>query len=95
SLKEEIEKLKHKLETMDLNKTQKEQTKISKQELQSLLDKIKEQLENSTIVDEKELEILTYNLNKKVSKKQLEEFERLVLEYEFDEALEVMNGWKV
>ncbi|MGM0520075.1 MAG: CBS domain-containing protein [Campylobacterota bacterium] len=95
SLKEEIEKLKHKLETMDLNKTQKEQTKISKQELQSLLDKIKEQLENSTIVDEKELEILTYNLNKKVSKKQLEEFERLVLEYEFDKALEVMNGWKI
>ncbi|MGM0520073.1 MAG: ATP-binding protein, partial [Campylobacterota bacterium] len=94
SLKEEIEKLKHKLETMDLNKTQKEQTKISKQELQTLLNRVKKSLEGSFVVDEKKLEQLLYNVENIVDKNEIKEFKKLVNEYEFDEALEIINRWE-
>ncbi len=94
-LQEAIEKTLQELDTHNKSVEQTQSNTLSPQELQELFDKIEDNLEESQIINKEDLALFVYNMKETVKSQELEKFQKLVQEYDFDEALDMMRDWKV
>jgi len=70
------------------------QKSISQDELDTLFAAVSDSLKNSEVLEQESLDLLFFNLSKKIAQKELEECKVYIENFEYDKAIAKMSEWR-
>jgi hypothetical protein len=96
NLQKAKQKLIEKLDTIqEIKSSDRSLQTLSHEQLLELFKEVKYSLSQDQKVQDQKIEILYKNLQQKVDKQELQKWKEYFDEFDFDEAYEMMQGWKI